>query len=575
MNILRPLAPATPLARSTSTASNVYNTNTTSEARRSTRKKDFQYKHGIKVHAYDNEKAPYPLSYDRTTLELDALDHKLVQHIAKSVSFASLDEPPTRVLDLGCGTGAWVIDAAKEWTDCQFVGFDLVDVQIPLRFLDPLIANRIIWRHGNFLTTKLPFEDDEFDFVHLQSIARGVPENKWGILFEEISRILRPDGTVEVVEDDIIFPTLPKWFTNALRVRPMRDPPLTMQHKSLSSYGGQSSQLSSSSSGETPPHDHALLESLHSAVYESRFINLKPLAILPSYLTTYFRAVNLGPITSFPMPPLAPIRPLPPQIGQSYAIEPALDVLERRTSMASPPPQMAGTRPVSLSFSSFSAFSIASTAATITESKYSQPSRPRTSSEPFAPFNDHSSLLSSTTTLRDDITTQPLPHRFTLDDETVASVKGVKNLPAISFHRQQVETLSERSLAMQLYRSYQAVLACEEAMWEELKDRIRNRRDELIPFRWDDDEELEELQSRNKFEKLIERYRTDMQTRISFWCSLEDFGWESPAREPLSKAELVEEERLRECMIEARKQATMEELLSTCRSVRVAIGQKP
>lgn len=28
------------------------------------------------------------------------------------------------------------------------------------------------------LTTKLPFDDDEFDHVHIQSIARGVPENK-------------------------------------------------------------------------------------------------------------------------------------------------------------------------------------------------------------------------------------------------------------------------------------------------------------------------------------------------------------------------------------------------------------
>lgn len=66
-----------------------------------------------------------------------------------------------------------------------------------------------------------------------------------------------------------------------------------------------------------------------------------------------------------------------------------------------------------------------------------------------------------------------------------------------------------------------------------------------------------------------------MQARISLWCSLEDMGWESPPREPLSKAELVEEERLRESMIEARKLATMEELLAVCRSVRVAIGRKP
>ena len=69
--------------------------------------------------------------------------------------------------------------------------------------------------------------------------------------------------------------------------------------------------------------------------------------------------------------------------------------------------------------------------------------------------------------------------------------------------------LSDRSLAMQLYSSYQSVLACQEAMWEELKDRIRNRREELVHFGWDDDEELEELtECRKKFEKLIERYKS-------------------------------------------------------------------
>jgi len=73
---------------------------------------------------------------------------------------------------------------------------------------------------------------------------------------------------------------------------------------------------------------------------------------------------------------------------------------------------------------------------------------------------------------------------------------------------EQILDLSQRSLAMHLYRNYQAVLACQEAMWEELKDRIRNKKDKLLLFGWEDDEELEELQSRKKFEKLIERYRS-------------------------------------------------------------------
>jgi hypothetical protein len=71
----------------------------------------------------------------------------------------------------------------------------------------------------------------------------------------------------------------------------------------------------------------------------------------------------------------------------------------------------------------------------------------------------------------------------------------------------QLQQLSERSLAMHLHRAYHDILACQEAMWEELKDRLRNKKDQLKHYGWDDDEELEELQNRKRFELLIERFR--------------------------------------------------------------------
>lgn len=46
-------------------------------------------------------------------------------------------ELPRRVLDIGCGTGIWIHDVAKEWTamghtDVEFVGIDLVPIQSPM-----------------------------------------------------------------------------------------------------------------------------------------------------------------------------------------------------------------------------------------------------------------------------------------------------------------------------------------------------------------------------------------------------------------------------------------------------------
>jgi hypothetical protein len=47
----------------------------------------------------------------------------------------------------------------------------------------------------------LPFSDDEFDFVHVKRIARGVPENK--VLLSAIFNLLRhadnrPSGTTSL-----------------------------------------------------------------------------------------------------------------------------------------------------------------------------------------------------------------------------------------------------------------------------------------------------------------------------------------------------------------------------------------
>ncbi|KAJ7727817.1 hypothetical protein DFH07DRAFT_757514 [Mycena maculata] len=545
-------------------------------AKRQTRKGQFEYKHGQRHHTYDREKAPYPLAYSKHVLELESLDLRLVSQLKNSMSFVDFSDEnwrgydgattPEHSLDLGCGTGSWIIDAAKEWPNCDFVGFDLVDIQIPLKTLPQeyaSIAERISWVHGNFLTNKLPFEDDEFDHVHINAISQGVPENKWGTLFEEINRVLRPGGVVEIMEDgnsltDIIFPLLPKWFTAPLRARPRRT---TSVHYPDGTHRGLY-PFSDTQSAATP-HDHALLESLYKSVFESRFINLNPTAILPSYFTTYFRHVTLSPVVSFFMPPLPPLQPLPPQIITSYVIDPNSDTLDSRTSTVFASPNE--VRPTSLSFSS------ASTASTADSSQISSmfTGTRRKSSSVSTGDSPDTALFEEPNGVPDPPKT-PAPFKSYVLDMGMDTEE-----PALSALRTRLNQLNERSLAMHLYRSYQLVLACQEEMWEELKDRIRNRKDELKPFGWDDDEELEELQSRKKFELLIDRYRTDMQTRTALWCSLTGIGWLFPPREPLSKAELIEEERIRAAMMEARTfDDSDDEPPAPCRSLRVLVGYK-
>ncbi|KAG1754879.1 uncharacterized protein EDB91DRAFT_1233702 [Suillus paluster] len=544
--------------------------------RRVPRNKDFLNKHGHRHHSFDQEKAPYPLSYDRQVLELESIDHSFVMHVKKSVSVVGFPDhsSPKRSLDLGCGGGTWIVEAAKEWPDCQFVGFDLVDVQVPLSLLEPDVANRVMWVHGNFLTTKLPFDDDEFDHVHMHGLGRGIPENKWGVLFEEVNRILRPGGVIEVLEHDILFPTLPTWFTAPLRARNKRSDSVHYPNGSHHRID----KLPSSQPDVAPlPHDHALLESLYYAVFENRFINLRPTAILPIHFTSTFRRVISAPIVHFRMPALPPLQALPQPLPPNALLMEA-SLSSDRSETTSQPQVPLTPRPLAVSFSSTHSSATSKSASSGESSLFSSMdgstvSHPTTSPADCSP--DSPALSCNTTNTLGSETAHVVKKPLYIVDSSAAESTSMGVGPSHSLiPLDEIDKLNERSLAMQLYWSYQSVLACQESMYEELVDRTRNRTGELAEFGWDTDQDLSELESRTKFEILVDRYKRDMQARISLWCSLAELGWSVPPREAMSKAELVEEERLYRAMLEARRLASEEDLHTPCRSVRIFVGYK-
>ena len=148
---------------------------------------------------------------------------------------------------------------------------------------------------------------------------------------------------------------------------------------------------------------------------------------------------------------------------------------------------------------------------------------------------------------------------------------------------------------MHLYRSFQGVMGVQESMWEELKDWVRNKADTLTELGWDDEVigDQEDNHVRLRFERLLKRYErcvncflccssedinslsSDMFTRISFWCSLtEIFGWDLPPKEPLTKAEHIEEEGIHKAIKEAMESASDDDLQTPCRSSRLIIGFK-
>ncbi|CUA75160.1 hypothetical protein RSOLAG22IIIB_01808 [Rhizoctonia solani] len=191
------------------------------DRRRYARDKYFKLKGPTKerCHAFHPSEAPYPISYSHKILDHYNLEVDLSFRTIVGLTFHKLPTAPAKVLDLGCGTGYWIVKAAHQWTQSEFVGFDLVPIQPNLERVtsrsglstskdhaDLRLHQRIRWVHGNFLK-KLPFQDNEFDFVRCRKIARGVPETEWDGLYEEIVRVMKPGAAFEHIEEDIIFPT--------------------------------------------------------------------------------------------------------------------------------------------------------------------------------------------------------------------------------------------------------------------------------------------------------------------------------------------------------------------------------
>ena len=367
---------------------------------------------------------------------------------------------------------------------------------------------------------------------------------------------------------DIQFPSLPRWYTNALRARDVK------QSSRKSSTASRRSLPISPPPTPPPngddPHDHMLLESLFNSLFETRFINREPTKILPSYFATYFRHVSCSPAINFPNPPF------PTVPTYSIASSGRFNAAARKHFPAS----------------------------TV------KPVRPRKGSDLTASSTDSDAEADADADDSDDMLQQRRPPSS--GDESAKSTESVGSvLPYYSPHYTTCDAgeldllplsaLSEStgfSYALHLFRMCNLVLSCQESMWEVLNDRIRNRESELKELGWDD-EDLESDHARQRFDRLLERYQrcvafkhpsmsdsishflpfSDMQKRAGLWERMtlsKSPEFKLPVHlGQMSRAELNDEEIVYRTVLEAQRFAPREELRRPCRTLRIFIGYNP
>jgi ubiquinone/menaquinone biosynthesis C-methylase UbiE len=120
---------------------------------------------------------------------------------------------PTRfqsVLDIGCGTGGWIIETAKTYPSIScLVGVDISSKMIEYARAQAeaeQVSERVEFRVMDALRM-LEFPTGHFDLVNQRSAMSWIRTWDWPKLLEEYLRVTRPGGVVRITEGDWLAET--------------------------------------------------------------------------------------------------------------------------------------------------------------------------------------------------------------------------------------------------------------------------------------------------------------------------------------------------------------------------------
>ena len=109
---------------------------------------------------------------------------------------------PFRILDVGCGTGAAMIDMQKLFgPQVEIVGIDVVQLQIDLakeKLARYHVSAKVAWYDG----VHIPFPDAYFDAIYSSDVLGHVSEvSAW---LAEVSRVVKPGGVLAMFSESAL-----------------------------------------------------------------------------------------------------------------------------------------------------------------------------------------------------------------------------------------------------------------------------------------------------------------------------------------------------------------------------------
>jgi len=139
------------------------------------------------------EQTPYVLvNDDAEWARLDAMHNGIAAFLGNELTPAPLGQP-RKILEIGAGSGAWAIQAAKLYPDAEVLAVDMNP--LPSRPLPPNVRYQSI----NVLQP-LPFEAGTFDVVHIRLVLCHLPDAH--SVLSRIIDLVSPGGWLLIDEID-------------------------------------------------------------------------------------------------------------------------------------------------------------------------------------------------------------------------------------------------------------------------------------------------------------------------------------------------------------------------------------
>ncbi|EFY84350.1 SAM dependent methyltransferase, putative [Metarhizium acridum CQMa 102] len=128
---------------------------------------------------------------DTQNLGLDIAHHFITLLLGDRLFEAPIPERPTKILDVGTGTGIWAIDMADAYPSSEIIGTDISPIQpvwVPQNLTFEIEDAQLDWT----------FSPSTFDFIHMRALYGSISD--WPRLYRQAYTALKPGGWLEDFE---------------------------------------------------------------------------------------------------------------------------------------------------------------------------------------------------------------------------------------------------------------------------------------------------------------------------------------------------------------------------------------